>query len=361
MAAVEFVRILRRYLFFTILGTTGLVLAVLLSLAGFIQFIGQLDDIGVGDYGVLNAIGWVLLKMPGIVGQMLPIATLLGALLGLGTLANRSELTVLRAAGVSPRGLARSVLTTGMVLGLTAFALSVYLAPPLERYARQQRELAKFGQAGVSTGNSAWIRDESTILNVTPPSEQHPGGEVYVFRFDADGALAAMGRAESVRAGPDRRWMLRDYAESRFTGASIQTSTQAEALGLEGVNSELLGLTVVRDETMTGAALWRYVQYLKRSGLDARSYEVSFWSRIASAVAVPLMCLLAVPFVLGPLRSGGAGSRLLAGLGIGLVWFLLSRTLSDGGAVWNLDAVSIAWIPTGLLALATGLILARTR
>ena len=57
-------RILRGYLFRTILGTTGLVLAVLLSLGAFIEFVGQLDDIGVGDYGLLDALGWVLLQMP---------------------------------------------------------------------------------------------------------------------------------------------------------------------------------------------------------------------------------------------------------------------------------------------------------
>jgi lipopolysaccharide export system permease protein len=355
------VRILRGYLFRTILGTTGLVLAVLLSLAGFIQFVGQLDDIGVGDYGLLDALGWVLLKMPGIVGQMLPIATLLGSLLGLGSLANRSELTVLRASGISPRGLARSVLMTGVVLALTGLALSVYLAPPLERYARQQRELAKFGQAGVSAGDSAWIRDQTTILKVSPPGEQHPAGDVDVFRLDGNGRLAAIGRAASVQAGPDRRWLLRDYAESRFTATAIESTRQAEALALEGVNPDLLGLTVVREETMTGAALWRYVRYLKRSGLDAREYEISFWNRIAAVFAVPFMCMLAVPFVLGPLRSGGAGARLLAGLGIGLAWFLLSRTLYDGGAVWNLSAVVVAWLPTGLLAVATLLILGRAR
>ena len=110
------VRILRGYLFRTILGTTGLVLAVLLSLGAFIEFVGQLDDIGVGEYGLLDALGWVLLQMPTIVAQLLPIAALLGALLGLGSLASRSELIVLRAAGVSPRGLARSVLVTGIVL-----------------------------------------------------------------------------------------------------------------------------------------------------------------------------------------------------------------------------------------------------
>ncbi len=354
-------RILTGYVFRTILGTTGLVLAVLLSLASFIKFIGQLDDIGVGDYGLLNAIGWVLLQMPTIVAQMLPIAALLGALLGLGSLASRSELIVLRAAGVSPRGLARSVLATGIVLSLAGLAISLYLAPPLERYARQQRELAKFGQAGISAGEGAWIRDRTTILNVIPPSEENPGGNVYVFRLGPNNVLDAIGRAESVRAEPDKRWFLRNYAETRFRPAATETSLEPEALALEGVNPDLLGLTVVREATMSGAALWRYVQYLKRSGLDARSYEVAFWSRIAALVAVPLMCILAVPFVLGPLRSGGSGSRMLAGLGIGLAWFLVSRTLADGGVVWNLNPILIAWLPATLLAMVTLVVLSRTR
>jgi lipopolysaccharide export system permease protein len=355
------VRILRGYLFRTIVTTTGLVLAVLLSLGAFIEFVGQLDDIGVGEYGLVDALGWVLLKMPTILAQLLPVATLLGALLGLGSLASRSELIVLRAAGVSASGLARSVFATGLVFAAAGIVLSLYLAPPLERYARQQRELAKFGQAGVSAGDSAWIRDQRTILNVLPPTDEHPTGLVYVFRVAADGTLEAMGQADSVRAGTDRLWYLRNYAQSRFTASAVETSRTPEAPALEGVNPELLGLTVVREETMTGAALWRYVQYLKRSGLNARGYEVAFWSRIASLCAVPLMCVLAVPFVLGPLRSGGAGSRMLAGLAIGLAWFLVSRTLSDGGEVWNLNAVTTAWLPTALLAIGTGVVLARAR
>ena len=354
-------RILHSYLFRTIVGTTCLVLAVLLSLGAFITFVGQLDDIGIGEYGLLDAIGWVLLQMPTIIVQMLPIATLLGALLGLGTLASRSELVVLRAAGVSPRDLARSVLVTGVFLALVAAALSLYLAPPLERYARQQRELAKFGQAGISAGESAWIRDRTTILNVSPPSVEHPAGNVYVFRLGADGALLAIGRADSVRAETDKRWFLGNYAESRFTPAAVETSVSKQSLGLVGVNPDLLGLTVVREETMAGPALWRYVQYLKHSGLNARDYEVAFWSRIASVFAVPLMCVLAIPFVLGPLRSSGAGARMLSGLGIGLAWFLFSRTLADGGEVWNLNAIAVAWLPTVLLATATLTVLGRTR
>src|SRR5690606_32922862 len=120
-----------------------------------------------------------------------------------------------------------------------------------------------------------------------------------------------------------------------------------------GVDPELLSLTVVREDGLVGTALWRYSRYLKRNGLDARRYEVAFWGRIAQITAVPFMCVLAVPFVLGPLRSSGAGSRLVLGFGIGLAWFLLSRTLTDGGAIWNLSPWLVAWLPTFLLMLAT--------
>jgi lipopolysaccharide export LptBFGC system permease protein LptF len=52
---------------------------------------------------------------------------------------------------------------------------------------------------------------------------------------------------------------------------------------------------------------------------------------------------------------------MLAGLGVGLAWFLLARTLSDGGAVWNLPPVLVAWVPTVLLAAAAGIALSRVR
>ena len=54
-------RIVRRYLLRNIIGMTALVLAVILSLAVFIEFVGQLDDVGAGDYGILQALVYALL------------------------------------------------------------------------------------------------------------------------------------------------------------------------------------------------------------------------------------------------------------------------------------------------------------
>jgi lipopolysaccharide export system permease protein len=354
-------RIIRRYLFWTILGTLGLVLSVVLSLGAFIQFIGQLNDIGVGEYGLGDALLWVLMQLPTVVFELLPIAALLGALLGLGTLASRSELIVLRAAGVSPRGLARAVFVTGIVLAFIGGVLGEYLAPPLQRYARQFRTLEKFGQTGLGSGQTAWIRDGDTILGVSAPDEERPGGDVLLFRIAPDHQLTAIGRANGVRIVPDDQWLLDDYAQTSFGAGRVRAQRSGQPLAIRGLNPDLLGLTIVREESMTGVALWRYVNYLKSNGMNARSYEVAFWGRIAAILAVPLMCVLAVPFVLGPLRTTGTGARMLAGLGIGFAWFLVSRALTDGGAVWNLPPIATAWLPTMLLAAATAFMVTRAR
>jgi lipopolysaccharide export system permease protein len=353
--------IVGRYLFTTILGTTAMVLAVLLSLGGFIELVSQFDDIGVGGYGLVNAIGWVLMKLPSVLFQLLPIGVLLGSLLGLGMLASRSELIVLRAAGMSPAGIARAVLVTGIVFAVVGGLLGEFVAPPLERYARQYRALVKYGQAGASTGESTWIRDGDMLLNVQPPTDEQPAGGVYVFRLASAHALAAVGRAEVLRQAAGNQWLLDNYVESIFTPTSVETTSAGQSLAISGLNPELLGLTVVRTSSMSGKALWRYIQYLKRNGLATRDYEIAFWSRFAAMVAVPFMCVLAVPFVLGSLRGTGTGARMVVGIGIGLGWFLISRTLADGSAVWGLNAVLVAWLPTLLLAAATVWMVKRTR
>jgi lipopolysaccharide export system permease protein len=71
--------------------------------------------------------------------------------------------------------------------------------------------------------------------------------------------------------------------------------------------------------------------------------------------------LLAIPFVLGSLRSAGAGTRMMLGLLIGIGFFLLQRLIESGTVVFQLNPVLLAWIPTSLLALLTFILLARTR
>jgi lipopolysaccharide export system permease protein len=100
---------------------------------------------------------------------------------------------------------------------------------------------------------------------------------------------------------------------------------------------------------------------LRVNGLDTGTYEFAFWSRIARTCAIVVVALLAVPFAFGPLRTSGAGARMVIGVLIGVAFFLFQRTLESGAIVFDVDPVLLAWLPTGVLTLITSALIARTR
>ena len=88
---------------------------------------------------------------------------------------------------------------------------------------------------------------------------------------------------------------------------------------------------------------------------------MAYWSRIASVVSVVVMTILALPFVFGSLRSAGAGARLVVGLIIGLTYYVAGQVLTNGGEVYGLDPLVIAWAPSALLLVVTAVAFARIR
>ncbi|MBV8784251.1 MAG: LptF/LptG family permease, partial [Gammaproteobacteria bacterium] len=108
--------ILDRYLMRSILGSVALVVSVLLALGALFTFIDQQEDIGSGNYTALGAFWYTLLNLPLQAFELLPISALIGALLGLGSLARGSELTVIRATGVSVLRLAGMALIAALAL-----------------------------------------------------------------------------------------------------------------------------------------------------------------------------------------------------------------------------------------------------
>jgi lipopolysaccharide export system permease protein len=355
------VRIVRGYLARAIAGTTALVLGVLLALAGFIEFVGQLDDVGVGEYGMLQGIAYAVMKLPDMAFTMLPMAVLLGGLLGLGALAGGSEMIALRAAGVSSAALARAVVATGLVVALLAAVLGLAVAPPVERYSRQFRTFAMHGPSGLASAESAWVRDGDVIMNVSRLGDPTSFGGVYLFRLEGEGRLASVARADAASAGDGNEWTLENYVESRFTEGGVDVRRERRYAETTGMSPELLGLSVVRPEALDGVALWRYIDYLRGNELDSRRFEVELWRRVAAAAAIPAMCVLALAFAFGQLRRAGTGARMLIGIVVGLGYFLLARSLADGGEVYDLNPALVGWLPTLLLCAAAAVALARAR
>ena len=209
--------VLDRYIIRTILGAVALVLAVVLVLGALFLFIGEQEDIGVGHYSALDAVWFVVLSLPQQAWQALPIAALIGALIGLGSLARGSELTVMRATGISVARLAAAALGAAFILITFEVALGEYLGPQLEQAAKQYKAFNKFTDMSYGGGGGAWVRDGNVILNVTRQSTDRRFGAMQVFELSPEHRLKAIGHAVRATAGQNRSWLLSDYTESRFT------------------------------------------------------------------------------------------------------------------------------------------------
>jgi lipopolysaccharide export system permease protein len=353
--------VLNRYVSRSVLGHTALVLLVLMVLSGLYLFTEQQDDIGVGSFTTVDALAFVGLYLPKYAFDLLPIAALIGALLSLGNLARSMELIVVRAAGVSTARVGVWVFGAGLLVMAATWVLGEFVAPPMEQYARQMKTFKKYRDYSMAGNRTAWAKDGDTIIAVQQQSAGNRYAEVNVYKFDSQHRLRTVGRANSGSIDTHNRWRLDNYRESRLEGDRV-VATRVPSAQLETrLSSEFLGLATVEPDSLPALALRSYAQHLRSNGLDARTYETAFWARIARTVAVAVSVVLAVPFAFGPMRSTGTGARTVVGILIGVAFFLVAKVLENGGAVFGLSPIVVAWGPTALLTLITVVAVARVR
>jgi lipopolysaccharide export system permease protein len=266
----------------------------------------------------------------------------------------------MRASGVSIARIAGAALIAGLVLLAVEIILGELLAAPLAQTAKQQKAFDRFASVSFGAGG-AWVRDHDLILNVEQLAGARRFGGMLVFELSPDHRLLAIGRASRAIATANNRWMLQDYAESRFTPDRVLANSDGERTLQSNVTAAFMSLAMATPRDLEARALWTVIQYDRANSLDAGPYLFAFWSRIARTVAIAFAVLLAVPFVLGALRSAGTGARTAVGLLLGVGFFLLQRLIESGTVVFNLNPVLLAWLPTALLATVTVVLLARAR
>jgi len=353
--------VLARYIMRAVIGYTLLVLTVLLVLSALYLLITQQDEIGTGNYTTTSALLYVGLHLPQSAFDMLPIASLIGALLSLGNLARSMELVVVRTVGVSVVRIAAWVFAAGVVLMAATWVLGEYVAPPMEQYAREMKTFQKFQDYSMAGNRGAWARDGDTIFAVQRQSAEHNYGSVYVFQFNPQRRLVSVGRANSATIDAQNRWLLSDFRQSHFDEDRVVTTHEETTTLKTNVSAEFLGLAAANPDSMPVRGLFSYARHLRRNGLDARSVETVLWARIARTVAVSIIVVLAVPFAFGPMRSTGTGARTVVGIMIGVVFLLLSKLMDSGGAIFELPPLVVGWTPTVLLAFVTGIAVARVK
>ena len=337
------------YILKNILQSVLVVLFIFLALLGFLEFIAQADDIGIGSYGLNQAIQYSLLKLPSAIFQLMPIIILIGSLLALGDMSKNSELLVLLTSGVSFQRMGISVFFSGIVLCFFTASIGEYISPKMERYADQYRTINKYQYSRLGDTGGIWLREGDKIIHINLLKENKSFGNVSIYQLARHNKLSKISRASSAGIDDYNQWILSNLSETVFDSDGITDDYSRYKIEKTKLNRDLVNLTIVKSEDLNIVELYRFINYLDSNDLDSSPYRMVFHSRIASLLAIPIMCLLALPFSLGFLRKKGIGFRIMLGVMIGLFYFLLQRTLTESVVVYNFEPFLVGWSPILLL------------
>ncbi|HEY0722074.1 MAG TPA: LPS export ABC transporter permease LptG [Gammaproteobacteria bacterium] len=353
-------RLLDRYIGRSVVSHSLVVLVVLLALYFFSLFITELDSVGRGNYTVLDALGYTLLLIPRQIYELFPMVALLGSMLGLGALANNSELTVIRAAGVSVRRVLLSVIKVGMVLVAVVALLGEVVAPRLEKHALEWRASLMHESVTLQTRGGLWARDGNTFFQLKSVLSTGIADDVTLYRLDKDFRVNEIVTARhAVYQGND--WRLMDVLTTRFNEGEITTQHLDSLNWHSSLTPEVVGLVAIPPENLSIWDLVGYISYLNDNGLDSGPYELSLWIRIMTPLATAGMVLLSVPFVFGSMRSVALGRRVTVGALVGIGFYLFNAIFSRLGLVYMLPPAFSAALPTVVVYIAWAVMMRRIR
>jgi len=339
---------LDRYIILNVLALTGIVALGLTTIYTLVVFVSDVAETGKGTYGVREALGYSLLMSPSSLYILMPIIALLGTLMGIGALARNSELTAMRAAGVSVARIGAATLLAGALLGVLGFALGDWLGPAGERAANDLRDNAR-GDA-TDDVHALWLRDADNVLRIRKLEAEDHARDVTVYRTGPDGKLVQASSVDEARY-VDGHWLLSGVKRTEFHDDRIAVVNIPEEQIESRITPNVLRLFILEADNLSVAGLVRLVAYMDENHLDASKYRIWLWRKLVEPFTVMMMMLFAVPFVMGTLRDAGAGQRLLAGVLVGIVFYVMNKVSVSVGDLYHWPAPMAAGMPTALLSI----------
>lgn len=331
-----------------VLGAIFIVTLVIVGLDLVFALVDQLPDL-TKSYQFNGALYYVAMTGPRRLYEHLPLCSLIGCLLGLGTLASTSELTVMRAAGVSTLRIITAVMKPVIVIIVAAVLLGEYVVPKTEQEAQNYRTIAiADGHVEASSlGQGLWHREGSTFLHVGTISLEGEVHGVTRYEFDKNWALARSSYARTGTFTGDG-WLLNEVVETQFLENSTQVKHQTTEQWTSGMTPSLLSTLIMEPRNLSITGLYTYSNYLGEQGLSAADYEVAFWGKVLQPLSITGLVLVAVSFIFGPLRSVTVGQRLIAGVIVGLVFKLMQDLLGPASTVYGLAPLMGVTVPIAL-------------
>jgi len=342
-------KILDLYIARTLLGTTAMSLAVLVSLSALIKFIEQMKSVGKGSYDMTVAAVYVFLSLPRELELFFPMATLIGGLIGMGILASNSELVVMQTAGQSRWNIIGSAMKSAILMVLFVMVIGEWVAPLSEAKAKEIRTQAISGGSLFSSSRLVWAKDGDNFVSIGEVIDKNTLRDVNIYEFDKDLLLSQITTAKNAQY-LTKSWRLQDVTYTYLSQQHIRVNEADDDTWTSSITPEKLGVVTVKPEALSIRGLLDYIGYLDNNGQNSDRYRLALWRKVLQPVSVGVMLLMALSFIFGPLRSVTMGARVIMGVLTGFGFFVSNEVFGALSTVYHIPPFVGAALPSFLFA-----------
>lgn len=303
---------------------------------------------------------YLLSVTPFYLYSILPLGVLMGVLITLGVLQRSSEITAIKATGISIYRVIVPLVVAAVLLGAGLFFSDQFYLPYANKRQDALRSEIKGKPAQTYLNPSRkWIFGQHSDIYYYQyfDPDRNQFGNLSVFQFDP-GTFQLTRRVSAGSAHwEDRlqRWVCTQGWERRFQGSAMESYRTYDVATFPTI-SEPPGYfkkEVIQSSEMNYGELERYIRDLQQGGFDVVRLKVQLQKKLAYPVIAVVMAILAVPFALSTGRRG-AITGIATAVGIALVYWTVSGLFEAMGNVSQLPPVLAAWSPNLIFGLVGG-------
>lgn len=324
-------------------------LAMLISVLGLwllqlvFAYLSELENIS-DTYTYQSALQFVLYKSPYFLGQFMPTGVLLGAVVGLGLLANNSELVVMRAMGISILQIIMLAMTPALLFVVILLGINQFVLPASNDLANKLRSptsniIALHGYWAVNQDGN-----DTHIINIDYADNLGNLNGIKQYTLNGSTLRQSLRASTGVTTQNPYTWQLNDIDIITLDGQAT-TQNKAQTQLILPIDKSSIHLLTKSADDLSISDLYAHKSLMTHQNSRSIRHELSFWQKIFNPFAMLSLVLVACSFVFGSLRSQGLGARICLSLLTGLLFSYLQDLSGFVALAYQLSPFVMALLP----------------
>jgi len=294
------------------------------------------------------------LKMPEIMGKMLPITTLLASLFAINKLKNHSELMGILAAGFSAKKIYSLIFTCSLFIAFIQFLNLGFISPFANKIKRQEFEKSRknesryLARSRVGDSGLIWYKTEKYFTSFQAfDSKEATLKNVSVYFLSTKKKLESVYQADSAKFIKNKTWELTNVTVTEGLNneafpKSIKPKKMLVELGEAPADFKQFESDIT---TLNLFELKSFIARLQATDITSTEYEVMFFEKLSLVYICIIFALFPLASIFNPNRRAASfGKSIVLTLVFSTVfWLIYSGAISLGnkGTLSPLVAVFI--------------------